>query len=367
MLDPATLDARAADAVRELLAEAVAANTTRSYASALRYWAAWFTGRYGQTLVLPLSEAVVVQFLVDHTARRGKHGLVWELPPALDAALIAGGFKQKTGPFKLATLTHRVAVLSKAHQLRRVTNPCASPSVRHLLARARRAATKRGERPTKKTAITRQELETMLATCDDSLEGRRDRALLCFAFASGGRRRSEVAAADLADLKGIDQGYVYHLPCSKTRQAGPTATDTPDKPLLGNAAIALRAWLDASGLTEGAIFRRLWKQRIGGSLSPAAVGAIVQRRAALAGLTGDFGGHSLRSGFVTEGARQGVALPALMAMTEHRSVSSVMGYFHAGSADQNPAARLMDAPDADEGSVGRPTVVACEEPEKIRC
>jgi len=76
---------------------------------------------------------------------------------------------------------------------------------------------------------------------------------------------------------------------------------------------------------------------------------------------------NIRAGFVTEGARQGVALPALMAMTEHRSVSSVMGYFHAGSADQNPAARLMDAPDADEGSVGRPTVVACEEPEKIRC
>jgi hypothetical protein len=72
------------------------------------------------------------------------------------------------------------------------------------------------------------------------------------------------------------------------------------------------------------------------------VGAIVQRRAALAGLEGDFGGHSLRSGFVTEGGRQGIALPALMAMTEHRSVASVVGYFQAGSASKNPAARLLD-------------------------
>lgn len=94
--------------------------------------------------------------------------------------------------------------------------------------------------------------------------------------------------------------------------------------------------MDASGLTEGAIFRRLWKQRVGPALSPAAVGEIVQRRARLAGLEGDFGGHSLRSGFVTEASRQGVALPAIMQLTEHRSVSSVVGYFQAGGATANP-------------------------------
>ena len=71
---------------------------------------------------------------------------------------------------------------------------------------------------------------------------------------------------------------------------------------------------------KGAIFRRLWKQRVGPALSPAAVGEIVQRRARLAGLEGDFGGPSLRSGFVTEASRQGVSLPAIMQLTEHRSV-----------------------------------------------
>ena len=55
-LDPAILDASAAAAVREILAEAASANTTRSYTSALRYWAAWFTGRYGRPLTLPLSK-----------------------------------------------------------------------------------------------------------------------------------------------------------------------------------------------------------------------------------------------------------------------------------------------------------------------
>lgn len=55
-------------------------------------------------------------------------------------------------------------------------------------------------------------------------------------------------------------------------------------------------------------------------------------------------GHSLRSGFITEGASQGVALPALMAMTDHRSVASVIGYFQQGGAVNNPAARLAEAP-----------------------
>lgn len=342
-LKPEDLTVSAAEAVREILAEAASANTTRSYASALRYWAAWYQGRYGTPIAVPVPEAAVVQFIVDHVARRSKAGLKWELPPQLDALLVVTRIKQKLGPLKLSTVVHRIAVLSQAHQLKRLPNPCEQPAVRHLLARARRAAVKRGERPCKKTAITKSELETMIATCDGSLEGRRDRALLYFAFASGGRRRSEVAAADLHDLhKLLEGGYVYRLEHSKTQQAGVTASSTPDKPILGVAAEALGAWLAASELTEGRIFRRLWKTRVGPALSPAAVGAIVQRRAAMAGLEGDFGGHSLRSGFVTEGGRQGIALPALMAMTEHRSVASVIGYFQAGSAATNPAARLLE-------------------------
>ena len=80
---PEQLAHQAADAVRELLAEAAAANTTRSYATALRYWAGWHQGRYGIELALPVSEAVVIQFLVDHIQRKNKTGLVCELPPGV--------------------------------------------------------------------------------------------------------------------------------------------------------------------------------------------------------------------------------------------------------------------------------------------
>lgn len=339
---PEQLAQQAADAVRELLAEAAAANTTRSYAAALRYWAGWHQARYGVELALPVDEAVVIQFLVDHIQRKSKSGLVTELPPVIDEALVAAGLKAKVGPLKLSTVVQRVAVLSTAHKLKRLTNPCELPTVRTLLSRARRASVKRGERPTKKTAITRAELEAMLTTCDDSLEGLRDRALLCFGFASGGRRRSEIAAADMRDLRKVgDDGYIYRLEFSKTQQAGAKVDSTPDKPILGRSAEALSAWLDAAGIREGAIFRRIWKDRVGPALLPGSVATIVKRRAQLAALEGDFGAHSLRSGFVTEAGKQGVPLPAVMAMTEHRSVGSVIGYFQAGAAEDNPAARLL--------------------------
>ena len=341
---PIQLAQQAADAVRELLAEAAAANTTRSYTTALRYWAGWHLARYGVELALPVPEATVLQFVVDHVVRRSVDGeLAWELPPAVDQALVVAGLKAKLGPWKLVTVRHRVAVLSTAHRLKQVPNPCEQPAIRTVLSRAARAAVKRGVRPHKKTAITKPELEAMLATCDDTLEGRRDRALLCFGFASGGRRRSEIAAADMQDLRRIGpQGFIYRLEHSKTQQAGVIASSTPDKPILDRSAQALEAWLAAAEITEGAIFRRLWNTRLGPPLSPAAVAEIVQRRARLAGLEGDFGGHSLRSGFVTEASRQGVPLAAIMQLTEHRAVSSVMGYFQSGGAAGNPAARLLE-------------------------
>lgn len=97
--------------------------------------------------------------------------------------------------------------MSTAHRLKLVPNSCEQPEIRMVLIRAARAALKRGVRPRKKTAITLTELEAMLATCDDRLEGLRDRALLCFAFASGGRCRSEVATADLRRIG--PQDYMY--------------------------------------------------------------------------------------------------------------------------------------------------------------
>ena len=200
LLDPTQLSELTQQAADELLREGESANTLAAYRSALRYWSGWYAARYGQRLRLPVPTPVVVQFIVDHAQRTTRVGLVTQLPTTVDQALVAAGFKGKLGAPSLNTLTHRLSVLSKAHQLARHPNPCADPAVRELLAKTRRAYAKRGALPRKQRALTKERLQALLDTCDESLRGLRDRALLLFAWSSGGRRRSEVASACLENL-----------------------------------------------------------------------------------------------------------------------------------------------------------------------
>jgi len=341
-LKPQELSEVTVRAVEELLREGQSQNTLASYRSALRYWAAWFGLRYGQRIELPVPSAAIMQFIVDHVQRNTERGLCHELPATIDRALVAGGFKGKLGPLALNTLVHRIAVLSKVHQLRELKNPCQDSKVRELLAMTRRAYAKRGERPRKKAALTRDPLQALLATCDDSLRGKRDRALLLFAWSSGGRRRSEVAAAEMRFLRAVcEDEYSYELAYSKTNQAGTDLAEN-HKPLVGEAARALRSWLDASRVSDGRIFRRIRAgNHVGEPLSPAAVRDIVRKRCVLAGLEGDFSAHSLRSGFVTEAARRSIPIAETMAMTGHTSVQSVIGYTRAVTAN-SAATRLIE-------------------------
>ena len=342
-LNPEVLHAQAESSVRALLKEGESPNTVRSYASALRYWAAWFRLRYRAALALPVPVPAVLQFLVDHVQRSSDAGaLVHDLPPAIDHALVNGGFKAALGAPALNTVLHRLSVLSKAHQMRDVINPTRDPAVQELVRRIRRAYAARGDRPDRKTALTKDPLEAMLATCTDGLMGIRDRALLLFGFASGGRRRSEIANAVMENLVKIDdQTYLYRLTHSKTDQAGTEHNTDADKPIVGVAAGALTSWLQASGVTTGAIFRRIRKTKAVEPLSGQAVGLIVKRRAQLAALEGDFGAHSLRSGYVTEAGRQNVPIKEAMGLTGHRSLITFMRYFQTGAVQQSQAANLL--------------------------
>jgi integrase len=342
-LDPQVLHTQAEASVRALLAEGESANTVRSYASAFRYWAAWFRLRYRTGLTLPLPVPVTLQFLVDHVERTGDDGkLAYDLPPAIDDALISGGFKGTVGAPALNTVLHRLSVLSKAHQMRDLANPTKDPAVQELVRRIRRAYAARGVRPASKHALTKTPLEAMLATCTDGLIGVRDRALLLFAFSSGGRRRSEVARAVLENLMKIDDHtYVYRLTHSKTDQAGTDRNADADKPIVGPAAQALATWLETSGVKSGPLFRRIRGTKVAEALSGQAVWLIVKRRAQLAGLEGDYGAHSLRSGFVTESGRQNVPVKEAMALTGHRSLATFLRYFQTGVVQNTQAANLL--------------------------
>jgi integrase len=314
---------------RAILDEGTPEATRRAYRGDLAYWEAWARAATGEPLPWPVPTALALAFVAEHVAG---------LEPAVEASLLAAGVKARPGPHRVATVTRRLAALSAVHRAAGLPSPAEDSRVRTLLSKARRRARDRGETPRKALALHLDRLERLLAVCGDDLRGLRDRALLLFAFASGGRRRSEVAAARIEDLEPVEDGFLYRLPGSKTDPEGRGV----ELPVLGRAGRALAAWLAAGALAEGRIFRSIDRHgNLGTSLTPKAVALILKRRAGAAGLDPDaVSGHSLRSGFVTEAGRQGKPLPDAMALSTHRSVAVAVGYHQAGAVLENSTARL---------------------------
>ncbi len=369
-LDPDTLSDEARRAAEAFEVEGTSPNTRRTYRTALVYWGAWYALRYGKVLTAPVAAPAVIQFILDHlehnpfaepveaspfvpSSRTTQH----LLPPPIDRVLVARAYKSRPGPWSLATVETRLAALSRAHEvfiashnppLPAETNPLRNPGVRNLLSAVRRAYARRppdhARRPP--IAATRPVMEALLATCQEDLAGLRDRALLLFGFASGGRRRSEIVAATLENVRRDGSGgFVFELARSKTNQSGARAPQN-FKPVVGEAAVALEVWLRElfrAKITQGAIFRRIHNGRITEPLKDAAVREIIRRRAKLVDPPlGRLSAHSLRSGYVTESGRQNIPIGEAMALTGHRSVQTFIGYYRSGEVTNSEAARLMD-------------------------
>ena len=249
-LAPLVLTLSAQEAVAAFIAAGTAANTMRSYRSALTYWSAWLRLRYAAALGdAPLPPAVVIQFIVDHLARPLENG-AWEhlLPATIDAKLVAARVKAKPGPLTYNTVNHRLAVLSKWHRLNNWDSPVESLAVKTLLRDARKAQSRHGVAVRKKTAVVIGPLQALLSTCTDGVRGLRDRALLLLAWSGGGRRRSEVVSLQVGDVRKVDaETWLYALGATKTDTSGIRR----EKPLRGPAALALEAWLMAAPAESG--------------------------------------------------------------------------------------------------------------------
>lgn len=312
----------------EIVQEQTSQNTNRAHTSDLVYWKAWLNA-VGFSFQQNIQEKDVILFIVQHAEG---------LDDAIEQELIQGGFKNKRGANKLSTIKRRLASLSVFLDQAKAPNPCHTKEVKQLLSKL----TKKygGSTPAGK-AITKDILDDMLDTCKDKLIDIRDKALLLFAWGSGGRRRAEVVSADMKDLtKTIDKEFIYTIPRSKTDQVG-TGYQVPVK---GRVAKALNDWLQVSGITQGYLFRSVTKGgNVGGALSGIDVFRLVRRRLKKAGYDEtQFGAHSLRSGFVTEAGRRGKPLGDVMALTTHKSVATIMKYYQAGSVINNSAANLAD-------------------------
>lgn len=310
----------------EILREFSAENTSRAFNGDLIYWQAWLSAS-GHHFNQPITANEIKVFIVQHAEG---------LPYDVDHVLVEQRYKQSLGPHKIATIKRRLASLSVFLDVEKRDNPIRDFEVRKLLEKITK---KYGETRRKGRAITKDILFAILDTCGNSLIDARDMALILFGWASGGRRRSEIADAEIKDLIPDGENFIYQMPRSKTDQKG----EGKALPINGMAARCLKEWLARAGVTKGKIFRSVSKGgKVGEKITDVDINRVIKRRCEKAGYDPAlYSAHSLRSGFVTEGGRQQCPIGDIMALSGHKSVNVAMRYYQAGSVKNNSAANLV--------------------------
>ncbi len=342
--------------LKYLAKQGLGANTMRALASDLAYLEAWARAATQHPLPWPAPEAMLIKFVAHH---------LWDLhqqeidpahgmPQDVAASLGDSGQLRTIGPHAPATVRRRLSSWSTLTQWRGLDGAFNAPGLRAAIKLAVRAASRPRGRKSRK-AVTADILNALLkVTNSDSLVDVRDRALLLLAFASGGRRRSEVAALRVEDL--IDEEPVPadpsdpaspRLPCL-TLRLGRTKTAAADEDerviLIGRPVVALKSWLARATITTGPLFRGIdrWGHIDRKGLEPQSVNLILKTRIKAAGLDpAAYSAHGLRSGYLTEAANRGISLPEAMQQSRHKSTAQAASYYNDAERKLGKAARLM--------------------------
>nr|WP_205932748.1 site-specific integrase [Rhizobium leguminosarum] len=340
------------ETLRHLVNQGMGVNTLRALTSDLTYLEAWGLAATGQSLPWPAPEALLLKFVAHHLwdpekrAADPDHGM----PAEVDENLRSQGFLKSLGPHAPATVRRRLANWSTLTKWRGLDGAFASPALKSSIRLAIRAAPRQRLRKSAK-AVTGDVLARLLATCaTDSLRDLRDRAILMVAFASGGRRRSEIAGLRREQLcvePPIPVGDGAPLP-SLAIHLGRTKTNSGEQDeivyLTGRPVEALNAWMAAAKIESGSVFRAIgrWGTVSRRQIDPQSVNAILKQRAGMAGLeSGEFSAHGLRSGYLTEAANRGIPLVEAMEQSRHRSVQQASNYYNNATRPSGRAARML--------------------------
>jgi integrase len=296
---------------RDFVAASRAENTTRVYRTGWAQFARW-CDEHGVT-PLPASAETVAFYMAD-------------------LAKVA----------KPATIDLRLAAISAAHRAAGYDTPTKEEAVRLVRRGVRRTlgTAQRQVRP-----LTVPELRRMVGGLGSDPAGCRDRALLLLGFA-GALRRSELVGLDVADVTEGADGLTVRLRRSKTDQEG--AGRTAGIPFGSNPVTcpvrAWRAWLEVSGITEGAAFCPVDRHGHKGPtrLSGQAVALVLKRHAGRAGLApAEVAGHSLRAGLATSAAAAGVPERVIANQTGHKGTAMLRRYIRDGSLFRENAASAV--------------------------
>jgi integrase len=340
------------ETLRHLVNEGMGANTLRALTSDLAYLQAWSLAATGRSLPWPAPEALLLKFVAHHLWDAEKrltdpeHGM----PAEVDNKLRIQGFLRTVGPHAPDTVRRRLATWSTLTKWRGHAGAFSSPALRSAIRLAVRA-TPRPKRRKSAKAVTGDVLSKLIGTCrTDSLRDVRDKAILMVAFASGGRRRSEIAGLRKEQFHLEEPIHVDCAPPlpSLSIHLGRTKTSGADNEevvyLTGRPVDALNAWLHLAKIESGSVFRAIdrWGNVSRRPLDPKAISDILKQRVEMAGLDpAEFSAHGLRSGYLTEAANRGIPLSEAMEQSRHRSVQQASSYYNSATRRSGRAARLL--------------------------
>ena len=209
-----------------------------------------------------------------------------------------------------ASIRQAAWAIGAMHRAAGVEDPTKAEVVRLALKRMGKAL---GTRQRQAAPIGEYELRRIMETAGTRLADQRNLALL-LTMRDLLARRSEVVALDVADVAyDRDGSATVLIRRSKTDQLAEGA----ELYLSARAVAALRRWLAAAGISEGAAFRAVNKGgRVGERLQPDQVARIVKRMAERAGLKPEVvarvSGHSCRVGMAQDLVAGGADLAGVM-------------------------------------------------------
>jgi integrase len=275
-------------------------STLRRYGQAVAH----FEGEWGG--LLPASSESVVRYLAEH------------------AELLSS-----------STLRTHLAALAQWHKRHGFLDPTKAPKVRDVL----RGIQAEHPRPVQQAeALPLQALEMCLASLSEQatstaagerLRALRDQALILLgfwrAFRSDDLCRLRIEHIQVHTGRSLD----IFLSSSKTDRdhQGRTVSLPALKRLC--PVQAYEAWLDASGLQQGPVFRAIdrWGHVRHDGLNPNSVSRLLRKAFDRNGLDGEsLSGHSLRRGFATWASHNDWSTKALMDYVGWRDVQSALRY-----------------------------------------
>lgn len=236
-------------------------------------------------------------------------------------------------PIKFSSLTRRIAALRYVHEMMGIDpSPTEAKAVKNVIKGIKRTTV---SRPDQKKALTLDLVEEMIdGIPTETLDQLRDRALLAIGFFTA-MRRSELVAIDIEHIEQIkDKGEVVaikiHIPNSKTDQDGEGQAVFI---LAGQNTYCpiglLTEWMNASQITYGPIFRRMHRHGKLGSerLSAQSVNLLIKKYCEPLGIDPkEFGGHSLRRGWITTASENDETLQNIMKQSRHACIESLKPY-----------------------------------------